>query len=120
MKASSQSESSAVLTAIGAAGVVTAQFVGGKAARDAMFLASLDVTSLPAMVIATSLFSILLVVVNAKGVSRLVSRRVGLWPLAMLGLAGLGAIVVAVVLSPGVHHLIELIVLRIRDWLGLG
>jgi hypothetical protein len=38
----------------------------------------------------------------------------------MLGLAGLGAIVVAVVLSPGVHHLIELIVLRIRDWLGLG
>jgi uncharacterized membrane-anchored protein len=60
------------------------------------------------------------ILVDAKGVSRLVSRRVGLWPLAMLGLAGLGAIVVAVVLSPGVHHLIELIVLRIRDWLGLG
>ena len=60
------------------------------------------------------------ILVDAKGVSRLVSRRVGLWPLAMLGLAGLGAIVVAVVLSPGIHHLIELIVLRIRDWLGLG
>ena len=60
------------------------------------------------------------ILVDAKGVSRLVSRRVGLWPLAMLGLTGLGAIVVAVVLSPGVHHLIELIVLRIRDWLGLG
>ena len=52
------------------------------------------------------------ILVDAKGVSRLVSRRVGLWPLAMLGLAGLGAIVVAVVLSPGVHHLIELIALR--------
>ena len=44
---------------------------GGKAARDALFLARLDVTSLPAMVIATSIFSILLVAVNAKGVSRL-------------------------------------------------
>jgi uncharacterized membrane-anchored protein len=60
------------------------------------------------------------ILVDAKGVSRLVSRRVGLWPLAALGVTGLGAIVVAVVLSPGIHHLIELIVLRIRDWLGLG
>ena len=60
------------------------------------------------------------ILVDAKGVSRLVSRRVGLWPLAALGLTGLGAIVVAVVVSPGIHHLIELIVLRLRDWLGLG
>ena len=60
------------------------------------------------------------ILVDAKGVSRLVSRRVGLWPLAALGVTGLGAIVVAVVLSPGIHHLIELIVLRLRDWLGLG
>jgi uncharacterized membrane-anchored protein len=60
------------------------------------------------------------ILVDAKGVSRLVSRRAGLWPLAALGATGLGAIVVAVVLSPGVRHLIELIVLRVRDWLGLG
>ena len=60
------------------------------------------------------------ILVDAKGVSRLVSRRVGLWPLAALGVTGLGAIVVAVVLSPSIHHLIELIVLRIRDWLHLG
>ncbi len=60
------------------------------------------------------------ILVDAKGVSRLVSRRVGLWPLAALGLTGLGAIVVAVVASPGVRHLIELIVLRLRDGLGLG
>jgi uncharacterized membrane-anchored protein len=60
------------------------------------------------------------ILIDAKGVSRLVSRRVGLWPLAALGATGLGAIVVAVAASPGVRHLIELIVLRLRDWLGLG
>jgi uncharacterized membrane-anchored protein len=60
------------------------------------------------------------ILVDAKGVSRLVSRRVGLWPLAALGATGLGAVVVAVLASPGVRHLIELIVLRVRDWLGLG
>ncbi len=59
------------MTAIICAALVTAQFVGAKAARDALFLARLDVTALPAMVIATSIFSILLVAVNAKGVSRL-------------------------------------------------
>jgi hypothetical protein len=59
------------VTAIICAALVTAQFVGAKAARDALFLARLDVTALPAMVIATSIFSILLVAVNAKGVSRL-------------------------------------------------
>jgi uncharacterized membrane-anchored protein len=60
------------------------------------------------------------ILVDAKGVSRLVSRRLGLWPLAALGVTGLGAIVVAVVASPGVRHSIELIVLRLREWLGLG
>jgi uncharacterized membrane-anchored protein len=60
------------------------------------------------------------ILIDAKGVSRLVSRRVGIWPLAALGATGLGAILVAVVASPGVRHLIELIVLRLRDWLGIG
>ena len=60
------------------------------------------------------------ILVDAKGVSRLVSRRVGLWPLVSLGAAGLGAVVVAVLASPGLRHLIELIVLRIREALGLG
>jgi hypothetical protein len=40
---------------------VAAQFVGGKATRDALFLTSLDFTSLPAMLMATSVFSIALV-----------------------------------------------------------
>ena len=60
------------------------------------------------------------ILVDAKGVSRLVSRRVGLWPFVALAVTGLGAILVAVLAAPGVRHLIELIVLRVRDWLGLG
>ena len=84
MTTSSQSESaSAVITGVICAGVVTAQFVGGKAARDALFLAQLDVTALPAMVIATSIFSIALVAVNAKGVSRLSPARFMPWLFAV-------------------------------------
>jgi hypothetical protein len=84
---SSQPESaSAVVTAIICAGLVTAQFVGGKAARDALFLAQVDVTSLPTMVIATSIFSIALVAVNAKGVSRLSPARFVPWAFAVSAL----------------------------------
>ena len=43
-----------LLTATVCAAAVTAQFVAGKATRDALFLASLNYTALPAMVIATS------------------------------------------------------------------
>jgi uncharacterized membrane-anchored protein len=60
------------------------------------------------------------ILVDAKGVSRLVSPRVGLWPLVAVALTGLGAIVVAVLASPGLRHLIDLLVLRIQDLLGLG
>ena len=56
----------AILTAMVCAGLVTAQFVAGKAARDALFLSNLDVTTLPAMVFVTAAFSIILVVLNAK------------------------------------------------------
>ena len=86
MRRSSRSESSsAVLTAIICAGVVTAQFVGGKAARDALFLEQLDVTSLPTMVIATSIFSILLVAANAKWVPRLSPARFVPWAFGVSG-----------------------------------
>jgi ATP:ADP antiporter, AAA family len=81
---------SAVSTAIICAGVVTAQFVAGKAARDALFLAQLDVTSLPSMVIATSIFSIALVAVNAKGVSRLSPARFVPWAFAVSAVLLLG------------------------------
>ena len=60
------------------------------------------------------------ILVDAKGVSRLVSRQVGLWPLAAFALAGLGAVVVAIVASPGLRHFIGLLSDRIRQVLGLG
>jgi hypothetical protein len=45
---------------------------------------------------------------------------VGLLPFVGFALAGLGAIVVAIAASPALRHLIELLVLRVRDGLGLG
>lgn len=45
---------------------VTAQFVAGKAARDALFLANLDVTALPAMVAVNAAFSIGLVGLSSR------------------------------------------------------
>jgi ATP:ADP antiporter, AAA family len=52
------------------AAAVTAQFVGGKATRDALFLTSLGLTALPAMLIATSVCSILLVIGHGRLASR--------------------------------------------------
>jgi uncharacterized membrane-anchored protein len=60
------------------------------------------------------------ILVDAKGVSRLVSRRVGLWPLVAFAAAGLGAVVVAIAASPGLRHFIGLVSQRLRDLLGLG
>jgi uncharacterized membrane-anchored protein len=60
------------------------------------------------------------ILIDAKGVSRLASRQVGIWPLVLLALAGLGAIAVAIVVSPALRHLIEYLALRLRDLLGIG
>jgi uncharacterized membrane-anchored protein len=60
------------------------------------------------------------ILIDAKGVSRLASRQVGLWPLVLFALAGLGAIAVAVAASPALRHLIEYLALRLRDLLGIG
>jgi len=60
------------------------------------------------------------ILIDAKGVSRLVSRQVGLWPLVLFAAAGLGAVVVAILASPGLRHFIGLLSQRIRDLLGLG
>jgi Uncharacterized membrane-anchored protein conserved in bacteria len=59
------------------------------------------------------------ILVDAKGVSRLVSRRVGVWPLVVFALTGLGAIVTATLASPQLRHVIELISLRLQNLLGL-
>ena len=58
------------------------------------------------------------ILVDAKGVSRLVSRQVGIWPLVAFALAGLGALVVAVLVSPQLRSWFELLGLRLRDLLG--
>ena len=52
------------------------------------------------------------ILIDAKGVSRLASRQVGIWPLVLFTLAGLGAIAVAVAVSPALRHLIEYLALR--------
>src|SRR3954467_7036761 len=58
------------------------------------------------------------ILVDAKGVSRLVSREVGIWPLMLFMLAGLAAIVVVVVASPAMRHLIALVWDRIAELVG--
>jgi uncharacterized membrane-anchored protein len=60
------------------------------------------------------------ILIDAKGVSRLASRQVGIWPLVLVALAGLVAIAVAIAFSPPLRHLIEYLALRLRDLLGIG
>src|SRR5262245_25627227 len=67
-----RSSSPSMMTAMICAGAVTAQFVGGKATRDALFLGSLSFTALPTVVIATSICSILFVALNASAARRVV------------------------------------------------
>jgi uncharacterized membrane-anchored protein len=57
--------------------------------------------------------------IDAKGVSRLVSRRVGLWPVAVLMLLAFAAVVTAVISSPSLRNLLEVLELRLRDALGI-
>lgn len=48
------------------------------------------------------------ILIDAKGVSRLVSRRIGVWPLVAFGLAALAALVVAVLASPALRNVLGL------------
>ncbi len=59
------------------------------------------------------------VLVDAKGVSRLISRRIGVWPLVTFALAGVSTVVVAVAVSPALRNVIELLTNRLADALGL-
>jgi uncharacterized membrane-anchored protein len=47
------------------------------------------------------------ILVDAKGVSRLVAHRVGLWPFVLLAFAGLLAVLVAALASPALRSIIE-------------
>ena len=58
------------LAAFACSAGVSAQFIAGKATRDALYLATLDVTTLPAMVFVTAAVSIALVAVCSKLLER--------------------------------------------------
>lgn len=57
--------------------------------------------------------------VDAKGVSRLVSPRIGIWPLVTFAVAGISAVVVAVLVSPALRNVIQSLGRSIGDTLGL-
>jgi len=57
--------------------------------------------------------------VDAKGVSRLVSPRIGVWPLVTFAVAGISAVVVAVLVSPALRNVIQSLGRSIGDTLGL-
>jgi uncharacterized membrane-anchored protein len=59
------------------------------------------------------------VLVDAKGVSRLVSRRVGIWPLLVISAAGLLAITAAIAASPSLRSAIEVLFRNLGNALGL-
>jgi uncharacterized membrane-anchored protein len=57
------------------------------------------------------------ILVDAKGVSRLVSRQLGIWPLLVVAGLGVIAIAVAVAVSPKLRSVFELLVLQLQDLL---
>ena len=67
MRSSQTRSDPAVIIAMICSAAVSAQFIAGKATRDALYLANLDVTTLPTMVIATAVVSILLVMASSRG-----------------------------------------------------
>ena len=71
MALSGQEQGTTVVTAMICAGAVSAQFIAGKATRDALFLANVDVTALPTMVILTAVFSIGLVFLTSRALRRM-------------------------------------------------
>jgi uncharacterized membrane-anchored protein len=60
------------------------------------------------------------ILVDAKGVSRLVSGRVGVWPLVAFAGAGIAAIAVAILASPDLRSFIQLLGQRVLSMLGIG
>lgn len=57
--------------------------------------------------------------VDAKGVSRLVSRRVGVWPVAVFAATGVAAIVGAVLASPALRNVLDSLGRAIANGVGL-
>jgi uncharacterized membrane-anchored protein len=59
------------------------------------------------------------ILVDAKGVSRLASRRIGVWPFVVFLATGIAGIVVAVAASPTLRNVIDVLSDRVRGALGL-
>jgi uncharacterized membrane-anchored protein len=59
------------------------------------------------------------ILVDAKGVSRLASRRIGAWPFVVFLATGIAGIVVAVAASPTLRNVIDVLSDRVRGALGL-
>jgi len=70
------STGSAIPLAMFGAAAVIAQFVAGKATRDALFLARFEITQLPLMVMAASVFSIACAVAMSRWMSRVPPARI--------------------------------------------
>src|SRR5215813_5886320 len=60
-----------MLIAAFAAAAGSAEFVGGKATRDALFLTTLEITALPAMLMATSVCTLILAALYGRGARRI-------------------------------------------------
>ena len=70
MRSSQTRSDPAVIIAMICSAAVSAQFIAGKATRDALYLANLDVTTLPTIVIGTAVVSILLVMASSRGLQK--------------------------------------------------
>jgi hypothetical protein len=77
---------SPLVTAMLGSAVVGGQFIAGKAVRDALFLANFPTASLPAMIIVTAIFSIVLVVATSRALARVAP---GSWVPAAFGVAAI-------------------------------
>lgn len=75
VSSSPPSRLSPVAAAGACAAVVSAQFIAGKVARDALYLASLAVTSLPVMVVVTAVVSVVLVGMSSTALRRIAPAR---------------------------------------------
>jgi hypothetical protein len=65
---------SPLATAMLGSALVGGQYTAGRAARDALFLSHFEVSALPSMVIATALFSILLVLIVSRALRQVAPR----------------------------------------------
>jgi hypothetical protein len=103
-----------------ASAVVSAQFIAGKAARDAIFLAQYDVTALPVMIASTAAVSILLVMANARILRRVPPATLIPWLCAASGVGLLVSWGLLLMYPRVAGPLVYLIVSGVGPMLGSG